>query len=99
MEVGYIRGTATPQKTRKTKVWQYRQIPAVYTPAHTRQTTDMTEFYEKTPNEMSRYELQDLEKFMKENYLGEEVEHSEEESDGDVYDEDGNPIDKEIIFR
>lgn len=57
----YIPGSATQRKTRKTKVWQYKQIPAMYTPAHIRQKVDLSEFYEKIPAEMSRYELQELE--------------------------------------
>ena len=73
VEIGYIKGTATAKRTRKTKVWQYRQIPAVYTPAHIRQTTDMSLFYEKPPAEMSRYELQELEQFMREEELGEDA--------------------------
>ena len=32
-------------------------MSAVYTPASIRATTDLTEFYEKGPSEMSRYEL------------------------------------------
>ena len=94
--IGYIKGTATAKRTRKTKVWQYRQIPAVYTPAHIRQTTDMSLFYEKPPSEMSRYELQELEQFMREEELGEEAEEEEEE---EVLDEEGNPIDKEVLFK
>jgi succinate dehydrogenase flavin-adding protein (antitoxin of CptAB toxin-antitoxin module) len=37
----------------------------VYIPAHTRATRDLTEFYEKSPEEMSRYELAELEKLLK----------------------------------
>lgn len=33
----------------------------IFTPAHVRATTDLSEFYEKPPQEMSRYELNHLE--------------------------------------
>lgn len=36
----------------------------MYIPAHVKATTDLSEFYEKAPHEMSRYELQELEKIM-----------------------------------
>ena len=96
MEVGFIKGTATAKRTRRTKVWQYRQIPAMYTPANIRQTTDMSLFYEKPPSEMSRYELQELEQYMRKMELGEDDELTEEE---EVLDEEGVPIDKEVIFK
>jgi len=44
-----------------TKVWEYKQIPTIYSPVNVRQTVDFTEFYIKPPQEMSRYELQELE--------------------------------------
>lgn len=56
-ELKYIPGTATLKRTRKTKAWEHRNIPTMYTPAHLKATTDMSEFYEKPPHEMSRYEL------------------------------------------
>jgi len=65
MKIGYIPGSATMPKTRKARVWEYRQIPAMYTPAHIRATTDFSAFYEKTPAEMSRYELTELERIMR----------------------------------
>lgn len=37
-------------------------MPKVWIPAHVRATTDLSEFYEKYPHEMSRYELKELEK-------------------------------------
>lgn len=69
----------------------------MYTPAHIRQTLDLTEFYEKPPSQMSRYELQELEQALKE----EEMEESEEEEEEEeiVLDENGNPIDKEVLWR
>lgn len=61
-KMDYIPGTATMSRTnRKTKIWEYKQVPAVYHPLHVRQTVDLSEFYEKPPQEMSRYELQELE--------------------------------------
>lgn len=57
-KMDYIPGTAKLRRTnRKTKLWEYKQIPAIYHPIHVRQTVDLTAFYEKPPQEMSRYEL------------------------------------------
>ena len=53
----YIPGTAKLGRTRRTKTWEHRQIPTMYASAATRQVTDFTEFYEKSPADMSRYEL------------------------------------------
>jgi len=66
-------------------------VPAVWTPAHVRATTDLSEFYEKSPAEMSRYELQELERILKMEELGEE----EEETGLTNVDEDGNIISAE----
>lgn len=65
MKLDYIPGTATQKRSRQSMPWEYKQIPTMYTPAHVRATTDMSLMYEKPPSEMSRYELQDLEKMMK----------------------------------
>lgn len=53
----YIPGTAQMKRSRKTKTWEHRNVPAMYVPAHVRANSDLSEFYEKPPNEMSRYEL------------------------------------------
>lgn len=44
--------------------WEYRRLPAMYVPAHVRATTDLSEFYIKSPHEMSRYELKELERVL-----------------------------------
>lgn len=36
----------------------------VYVPAHIRANTDLSRFYEKAPQEMSRYELKELERVL-----------------------------------
>ena len=67
-------------------------MPAVWAPAHVRATTDLSEFYEKSPAEMSRYELQELERILKMEELGEE----EDEFDHvPAVDEDGNVMSPE----
>ena len=63
-KLDYIPGTSPAKRTRKTKAWEYRRMPAVYVPAHIRATTDLSEFYEKAPQEMSRYELKELERVL-----------------------------------
>ena len=98
MELGFIKGTATPIKTRKTKVWQFKQIPTMYTPAHIKQTTDMSLFYEKPPSEMSRYELQELETLLRELEEGDENTSDEEEEEV-TYDDEGNIIERLVLFK
>ena len=64
-KLGYIPGTSTGKRSRKTKLWEYKNTPTMYTPAHVKATVDQSQFYIKAPSDMSRYELQELEKFMK----------------------------------
>jgi hypothetical protein len=64
-EVAYIPGTARQARSRKTKLFEYKRIPTMYVPSHVRATLDTTEFYIKPPHEMSRYELQELEEYIK----------------------------------
>jgi hypothetical protein len=93
----YIPGTATLKRTRKTKAWEHRNMPTMYTPAHLRSTTDLTEFYEKPPQEMSRYELQELEHMMR---LAENNEEDENDIEAlEEFDEDGNSVSKLELFR
>ena len=47
-EVPYIPGSANRPKSRLTKSWMHRDIPAVYMPLHVRMQ-DQSEFYLKTP--------------------------------------------------
>lgn len=60
-KVPYIQGTATMQKTRKTSVWEYKQVPAIYMPAHVKVGEDHAKFYLKSPGDMSRHEISQLE--------------------------------------
>ena len=72
-------------------------MPTMYTPAHLRSTTDLTEFYEKPPQEMSGYELQELEHMMR---LAENNEDDEDDEEPqEAFDEDGNAISKLELFR
>lgn len=56
-----IPGHNTQARTRKTKFWEYRNIPSIYMPAGSNLQIDQTEYYMKTPQEMSRYEIAELE--------------------------------------
>uniref|UniRef100_A0A7S3CQG7 Uncharacterized protein n=1 Tax=Strombidium rassoulzadegani TaxID=1082188 RepID=A0A7S3CQG7_9SPIT len=57
----YIPGTAHIRKSsKKTKRWDYRNIPRMFVPAHIRSTVDETQFYIKAPHDYSRYELERL---------------------------------------
>ena len=66
MKVGYIPGTARLPRSRTTSTWEYRRIPAIYIPAHVKATEDQSKYYMKTPQEMSRYEIAELEREFKE---------------------------------
>ena len=48
-EVGYIPGTSTGKRSRRTKIWEYKQLPTVYVPSHVKATVDSSLFYEKAP--------------------------------------------------
>ena len=60
-----IPGHATQPKTRKTLYWEHRNLPTIYKPVTVNLQLDDTEFYYKTPQEMSRYELAELEAEMR----------------------------------
>jgi len=59
--VPYIPGTAKLTRSRKTKVWEYKQIPAIYMPAHVKLGEDHSKYFLKSPSEMSRFEIAQLE--------------------------------------
>ena len=62
-----IAGHSTQDRTRKTKYWEYRNIPSVYMPNTVKSALqDNTEYYVKTPQEMSRYEIAELEQELRE---------------------------------
>ena len=93
-EHGYIPGTSSGARSRKTKIWEYKQLPTMYVPSHVKATVDQSLFYEKAPSDMSRYELQELERYMKqaEESLG------QEEKQEVLFDEDGNPLSKQEML-
>lgn len=55
--VPYIKGQATLPRSRKTTVWEYKQIPAIFMPAHVKVSEDHSKYFLKTPSEMSRFEI------------------------------------------
>ena len=65
-EVPYIPGQAKLSRTKQTTVWEYKQIPAIYMPAKVKVSQDQSKFYFKTPQEMSRYEISELERLLRE---------------------------------
>lgn len=95
----YIPGTATTKRNKKTKAWEHKNIPAMYIPAHVKATTDLSEFYEKSPHEMSRYELQELEKIMMLRENDQEPEGRESETNIEMFDENGEPLTKLEILK
>lgn len=78
------------------KKWHLRRIPAVFTPAHIKATRDLSQFYEKPPSEMSRYELQELEKML---VMTEEEKEFDASKIEPEYDEFGNQIDPLLLFK
>lgn len=96
MKLDYIPGTSKARRSRITKVWEYKNIPSMYTPANVRATTDMSQMYIKPPSEMSRYELQELEKIMR---MEEEGILEECDWDKTIIGEDGEPLSKLDVFK
>ncbi len=47
--VPYIKGQAKLPRTRKTSIWEYKQVPAMYMPAHVKISEDHSKYYLKTP--------------------------------------------------
>jgi len=66
----------------------------MYVPSHVKATVDQSLFYEKAPSDMSRYELQELEKFMKQA----EESIGMDEKQEIMLNEDGNPLSKEEML-
>jgi len=62
----YIPGTANVPKTRKKQYWEYHNKSSIFVPVHVRSTVDLTKYYIKSPNEMTRMELAELEKELRE---------------------------------
>lgn len=63
-----------------------------------RATTDLSLFYEKPPSEMSRYELQELERLIRLEDEGLVEEESLPEGIPE-FDENGEPVSKEFIAK
>ena len=62
MVMPYIPRSYDARNNKRTKKWQHKEIPSIYMPHHMRMKDDITEYYMKTPQEMSRKEIQELEK-------------------------------------
>lgn len=62
--VPYVPGQATMPKTKTKRSWEYRHIPAIYMPMHVK-LMDHSAYYVKTPQEMSRHEILELEHELK----------------------------------
>jgi ribosomal protein L28 len=63
--VPYIQGTARLPRSRKTTIWEYKQVPAIYMPAHVKIGEDHSKYFYKSPSEMSRFEIAELEQMLK----------------------------------
>jgi hypothetical protein len=82
--VPYIPGTATASRTRITKMWEYRAMPSVYMPANVRIAEDHSKYYIKTPQEMSRFEIAELERELR---MLDEIGLEQERHDVEGYDD------------
>lgn len=47
-------------------MWEYKQIPAMVMPAHVKVSEDHSKYYLKTPQDMSRFEIGQLEQMLRE---------------------------------
>ena len=92
-KIPYIVGTATVPKTRKSQYWEYHNVPSIYVPLNVRVTEDLTKHYIKDPNEMTRIELAELEKELRD--IEEEAE-AENDRKKDVG-EDGDESEEEDL--
>lgn len=61
-EMPYVPGQASVARTKTTKRWEYRATPSIYMPSNVRVSEDFSKYYIKTPQEMSRFEIGDLER-------------------------------------
>ena len=61
-----IPGQAAVRKRFSSRWWSYRSRTPIYMPAHIKANEDMSKYYIKTPDQMSRYELAELEKELRE---------------------------------
>ena len=85
-KVPYIVGTATVAKTRKSQYWEYHNVPSIHVPLNVRVTTDLTKHYIKSPQEMTRLELAELEKELRE--IEDEAEDEDKKGEKGVEDQD-----------
>lgn len=95
----YVPGQANIRRSRKSERWAVRRLPTVWVPAHIKATRDLSEFYEKPPAEMSRYELQELERLLLQTDEEREAEQLDAAKTEAVYDEHGNQLSNEEIFK
>lgn len=56
-DVPYIPGQSRQGVARKTRSWEYRDVPEIYVPLHVKLNEDQSKYYMKDPSEMSRREL------------------------------------------
>lgn len=63
--IPYIKGTARLPRTRKTSIWEYKQVPAIFMPSHVKASEDHSKYFLKTPSEMSRFEIGQLEQLLR----------------------------------
>ena len=90
----YIPGTATVPKTRKKQYWEYHNKCSIFVPVNVRTTVDLTKYYIRSPNEMTRSELAELEKELREIEEEQEAEDKLQNPEG-VQDAEDSDDDKE----
>lgn len=75
----YIPGQSKNRVARKTKHWDYRDVPSIYIPAHVKLYHDQSLFYEKAVTEMSRREMAALERKVEDNFASQDLTAEEQE--------------------
>ena len=82
---------------RTTKPWEHRKAPGpMWVPAKARAVADSTEFYLKPPHEMSRYELEELERALA---MTEEERLDAYHDDAPKFDAEGNQLPPAEAFK
>lgn len=93
----YIPGTQKSNSTKKRTKEDYKRISPIYVPANVRATTDLSEFYEKAPQEMSRYELKELERILM--MTEEDIAAETDKMTKELHDKYGDNLSPEEVYK
>ena len=77
--------------------WAYRNIPTIYKPVTANLQDDESEFYLKTPQEMSRYELAELEAEMR--AMADGAEEEEDPTEAEIQELKKDPMYHKMLAK